>query len=746
MKRTITSEILVSYSQCPRKAYLLLCTSQKGTPNEYMSILQRRKETLQRYYIKELRQNNPDVQSYSTDNLKNGSLFLINAELKADGFEAECGILIKTDGNSALGKHSYEPTLFIGTHKIDKYQKLALFFVGYVLGQIQSKQPAVGRIIGVDGGSHRVKLENSSKTLIPFLEPLQEWSEASSSDPPVLILNRHCTYCQFESVCKEQAEQEDNLSMLSTISTSKVVQRYEKKGIFTVKQLSYLFKPRKRKKGGKKPSATHKPELQALAIRTGKIYLQELPELSREPVELFLDIEGVPDQQFYYLIGLLVCKSDTSVKHSFWADTHKDEATIWQRFVEKANQYPNAPIYHYGSFELKVISKLAGRYETDNESIKNRLVNVNKYIYGRIYFPTRSNRLKDIGNFIGASWTSAQASGLQSLVWRQYWEESQDTEFKDLLVRYNEEDCQALKLLTDELSKIKHSADILSEVDFTNKPKRYATKAGEEVHSQFEEMLKFAHANYDKKKIKFRQDNEEESIEHKERKRTGFKKGYQGQRKVRPRATKVIQVPKGTICPKCGNKLIESSEHIARQLIIDLILTRSGIRKTVTEYFGYQGYCSKCYKYYPPPGIRKYGTNQLYGSGFRAYVVYQRVALRMTYASITEMMEEQFGEREPGSYTNYISAFIKDRGRYYNKTEDVIISNMLQSPFIHADETPVNMRGIGQYVWVFTDGENVVFKLRKTREALIVHEFLGEKLDYTYYGDCAEVWFEETES
>lgn len=355
MKRTITSEILVSYSQCHRKAYLLLCTNQRGTPNEYMSILQQQKQALQRDHIKELKQKNPDVQSYSTDNLKNGSSFLINAELKADGFQAECGILTKVAGSSAFGRYSYEPILFIGTHKIDKYQRLALFFVGYVLGQIQSKQPAVGRITGVDGRSHRAKLENNSKTLVPLLEPLQEWTQISSPDPPALILSKHCDYCQFRSMCREQAEQEDNLSMLSTISTSKVVQRYEKKGIFTVKQLSYLFKPRKRKKGGKKPSATHKPELQALAIRTGKIYLQELPELSREPVELFLDIEGVPDQQFYYLIGLLVCKSDTSVNHSFWADTHKDEAMIWQRFIEKANQYPSAPIYHYGSFELKVI-------------------------------------------------------------------------------------------------------------------------------------------------------------------------------------------------------------------------------------------------------------------------------------------------------------------------------------------------------------------------------------------------------
>jgi predicted RecB family nuclease len=73
------------------------------------------------------------------------------------------------------------------------------------------------------------------------------------------------------------------------------MRQYEKKGIFTVKQLSYLFKPRKRKMRSRKPPpVTHKLELQALAIREKKIYLHELPDLPRQPVELFLDMEGFP--------------------------------------------------------------------------------------------------------------------------------------------------------------------------------------------------------------------------------------------------------------------------------------------------------------------------------------------------------------------------------------------------------------------------------------------------------------------
>ena len=107
------------------------------------------------------------------------------------------------------------------------------------------------------------------------------------------------------------------------------MRQYERKGIFTVRQLSYLFKPRKRKKRSKNPPpVTHKVELQALAIRENKIYLQELPEIARQPVELFLDIEGVPDRGFYYLIGLLVCQGDATEHHAFWADADQDERGV----------------------------------------------------------------------------------------------------------------------------------------------------------------------------------------------------------------------------------------------------------------------------------------------------------------------------------------------------------------------------------------------------------------------------------
>jgi hypothetical protein len=49
---------------------------------------------------------------------------------------------------------------------------------------------------------------------------------------------------------------------------------------------------------------------------------------------------------------------------------------------------------------------------------------------------------------------------------------------------------------------------------------------------------------------------------------------------------------------------------------------------------------------------------------------------------------------------------------------------MLESPFIHVDDTKVNIQGENHYVWGFTDGTHVVFRMTATRESNIVHELL----------------------
>lgn len=723
MQPAITSDVVVAYAQCPRKAYLFLFNPDQGAPHEYVCMLERQRREHQKRYIDGLKHTHTDVHPYTVENLGSGSAVLINACLQADGLTAVCDVLTRVEGQSTAGTHRYAPTMCVGTYSVSKEQKLAMAFTAYVLGRLQHTPPPAGRIIAMDGTSHTVKLDKRATGLLPLLESLQAWTTGAVPVPPPVILNKHCPLCPFQRSCRVQAEEEDNLSRLDSV-TARVMRQYEKKGIFTVKQLAYLFKPRKPKKRSRKPPPViHKVELQALAIRDKKIYLQELPALARQPVELFVDVEGVPDRGVYYLMGLLVCQADTTEYAAFWAATDHDECHMWQQFVEKVQQYPEIPIYHYGSYELRAVLTLAKRYHTDAESVSKRLVNVNRSMYGKVYFPVHSHGLKAIGHFIGARWTSPQASGLQSLGWRHQWEQTQEVTYRDIRVIYNREDCQALKLLTDELSQIQQSADTLAAVDFADQRKRQTTEMSEQIHSQFRAILKFAHFDYDKKKINFRQETEKETKEKRvERNRNNAYKLQKKLMETQQRARKALQRTARNTCPSCGNPCIALSNKISQKTIIDIVPSRNGIKKNITKYIGEEEYCQACKRLYTHGAQDAFKGNQLYGHGFKAWVIYQRVALRLPYKSILESLQEQFNEK---INVSSVPNFMKNMAGYYAETEKTITARLLQSPFIHADETKISIKKTNWYIWVFTDGERVIFQLTETREPTFVHELLA---------------------
>jgi hypothetical protein len=85
------------------------------------------------------------------------------------------------------------------------------------------------------------------KTVSSILERIGGWCAEPPVKPPLVVLNKHCPYCPFEKVCRQQAEESDDLSLLDRMSP-KAIPRYRSKGIFTVKQLSFLFKPRRRRR------------------------------------------------------------------------------------------------------------------------------------------------------------------------------------------------------------------------------------------------------------------------------------------------------------------------------------------------------------------------------------------------------------------------------------------------------------------------------------------------------------------
>jgi predicted RecB family nuclease len=106
-------------------------------------------------------------------------------------------------------------------------------------------------------------------------------------------------------------------------------------------------------------------------------------------------------------------------------------------------------VFHYGTYEATALRKAIARIPPAKrdavQAVVAKMVNVLSFVHRHVYFPTCSNTLKDVGKALGCQWTSPEASGVQSIVWRERWERTHDPAIKDKLLAYNREDCLALE-------------------------------------------------------------------------------------------------------------------------------------------------------------------------------------------------------------------------------------------------------------------------------------------------------------
>src|SRR5262249_32765572 len=163
--------------------------------------------------------------------------------------------------------------------------------------------------------------------------------------------------CEFRQRCRKQAEQADDISLLGSVS-EKELKRYNRKGIFTLTQLSCTFRPRKRAKRVKRSGYNHYPALQALAIREKKVYVYGTPDIPRKPVQVFLDAEGSEDGGFAYLLVVLVVEGESQKMRSFWADGPDQEAEAFDGFLNLLDGREDFVLFYYGSYERRFLRRM----------------------------------------------------------------------------------------------------------------------------------------------------------------------------------------------------------------------------------------------------------------------------------------------------------------------------------------------------------------------------------------------------
>jgi len=83
-------------------------------------------------------------------------------------------------------------------------------------------------------------------------------------------------------------------------------------------------------------------KLKALAIKKNQIHVVGTPSIKFEGTPTFLDVEGLPDRDFYYLVGLRFESGGAHVERSFWADGLDGERIMWEKCLRDLKAIGNA--------------------------------------------------------------------------------------------------------------------------------------------------------------------------------------------------------------------------------------------------------------------------------------------------------------------------------------------------------------------------------------------------------------------
>ncbi|MHA2095116.1 MAG: TM0106 family RecB-like putative nuclease, partial [Candidatus Hodarchaeales archaeon] len=427
----ISKEIFHNYLICKYKSYLKFIGS-KGLITEFERFHNELYDEIKKDYFKTIysKSNIEIISSNSKFHKPKKDLnyeYIFNINFKNSILSSKIDVLEKIPDESTSDRFSFIPILILPIYKLKKTEKLLLAYQGLGTSVIQKKLPNFGRIIfGNPFKIQKVHLNPLYKEADLIIKEILNFNFKEKI--PRLILNRHCEICEFKNHCFERAKKEDELSLLRGLKEKEII-KLNKRGIFTVAQLSYTFRPRRQMKNRKISKQKHFVSLNALALRTNKVYIYNRPNIPDGKVKIYLDIEGDVDRKFFYLIGVVVDNSKSLERYSFWIEEEDESEIIINAFIRLIRKYRNIKLFHFGSYETKFFNYISNLDINMGGSI-NRIVtnsvNVLSLIYSSIYFPTYSNQLKDIAKYLGFNWTIEGASGLQSILWRRKWEKTKD--------------------------------------------------------------------------------------------------------------------------------------------------------------------------------------------------------------------------------------------------------------------------------------------------------------------------------
>ena len=738
MQRIVTDQIFASSLDCTYKSFLQL-NEHHGDISEYEEHTERYDEMYRRAALERVQSGYAagairQVARLTPSALRHSDQVVVVVRAEGDGLRSDGNVLARVKKNSDV----FEPLLFHRYEEVALREKLLLAYRAVVVGKARGIMPTHGQII------YGQEFNTAKVTLSPFIakaeQILRNIKALGDQKELPLFLCPHCEVCEFSVQCHAKAVEEGNLSLLQGMQR-RHIEEQNKKGIFTIHQFSYTFRPRRTPKRARHPAKPRYFALQAQALRENRVYIHGTPDLPNANPSIYLDIEGIPGHSFYYLIGMLIVSEDTERYQCFWAEDKAQQVSLFTQFCEAVAAIPGAALFHYGSYDVKALREMRDHVGSAHRSLMDHVVeschNVLSVLHPHCHFPVYSNRLREVARFLGYEFTSPIHSGVGSIVVRERWEETGDSALKAALIAYNREDCEALRTIC---SFIRQSAalaaahekvpgrdeevirtDALRRAGEGNRP---VFGKAEFACPEFELVNKCAYFDYQRDRVFARTRHRPKNANPKRVPKT----------QRRASLSTEISAPRQS-CVICGSRRI-TREGTIRRWLIDLKYYRTGIgvKRWQPRYLIRHYRCQACGETFTSPdvflGSKGRGS---YGHGLASWCVYHNIVGKQPMLQVHRGLHDIFGLNIPNKQTYRFKARL---AAYYMPLCEEILASLLGGPVLYVDETPVKLRKTTGYVWVLANATAVYYLFRDSREGTFLQGLLG-----TYEGILVSDFF-----
>ena len=204
--------------------------------------------------------------------------------------------------------------------------------------------------------------------------------------------------------------------------------------------------------------------------------------------------------------------------------------------------------------------------------------------------------------------------------------------------------------------------------------------------------------------------------------------GHPGSSRRRPTRIDHIQaIPVGDTCPDCGTPFTGTGTTRER-VIEDIDLVRPTM---ITKYVIERRWCPQCRTYHEDAVTAALPRHRL-GLHVLLFVVYQKVALGLSYGKIRHELRTYFGLTvSAGELPGMVAEIAAVFGPAYAR----LLELMRQQAAIHIDETSWRVDGVPHWLWVFVNDVVALYVVSRSRGSKVPQALLGPDFDGVVISD-----------